>query len=269
MSPLTTTQLLKLSQTFAAGPFHSPRTLLDRLQRLAAGGFVRRFPLAIPSNRGGGLPHYYKLTPSGLRLLYGEGARPPSNSFFAPLAVTRHHHAHSLSEFLVTAAVAAHRHGFRLYDVHPENTLVLDVNGELLLPDCRFDLLGEHSRYRFLIEQDCSTETIHSAKHDDTIDRKLRLYDAHQDVAGERHRVVFVSSRSRDRVTHILDAAASIVRNPQRTLFLGVFLTDFVTAADPVGEPLLLDHRGQRHALLPGLVPTGHSAESPTFMASM
>src|SRR6185295_4155617 len=99
MGPLTTAQLQKLSSIFAEGPFQSPRTLLDRLHRLAAGGFVRRFPLAIVSARGGGLPYYYKLTPAGLRLLYGDNIQAPSKKFFAPIAIARHHHTHSLSDF--------------------------------------------------------------------------------------------------------------------------------------------------------------------------
>jgi len=256
MGPLTTAQLQKLSPIFAEGPFQSPRTLLDRLHRLAAGGFVRRFPLAIVSARGGGLPYYYKLTPAGLRLLYGDNIQAPSKKFFAPIAIARHHHTHSLSDFLVTTAVAAKRHGFRLADIHPENTLVLDINGEQLIPDTRFDLLGPEAGYRFFIEHDCSTETIHSTKHDDTIHRKLRLYDVNQDVSGDRHRVLFVTARSRERLTNSLDAAAAVVRNPQRTLFLGVYLPDYLAAADPVGELLFLDHRGRRH----GLVPLSRSA---------
>jgi len=253
MSPLTTAQLLRLSETFAAGPFVSSRTLLDRLQRLTRGGFVHRFPLAILSGRGGGLPHYYKLTLAGLRMLYGEDARPPSKQYFAPVAVARHHHMHSLSEFLVTTAVAAHRHGFRLSEIYPENTLILDVNGESLIPDTRFDLVGPGGRFQFLIEQDCSTETIRSKRHDDTIHRKLRLHDAYQEQAANRHRVVFVTSRSRQRLTHILDTAASVVRNPERTLFLGVYLPDYVQSVDPIGESLFLDHRGRWHTLLPNL----------------
>jgi hypothetical protein len=41
MSPLTVVQLVKLSRTFAAGPFTSARTLLDRLQRLRLPGAKR------------------------------------------------------------------------------------------------------------------------------------------------------------------------------------------------------------------------------------
>lgn len=250
MGPFTTAQLLKLSETFAAGSFRSSRTLLDRLQRLIAGGFIRRFPLAIIHHRGGGLPYYYKLTPSGLRLLYGEEARPSSKQFFSPVAVARHYHTHSLCEFLVTTAVAAQRRGFRMSETYPENTLILNVNGEVLIPDTRFDLVRDDQTYRFLIEQDCSTETIRSAKHDETIHRKLRLHDAYQDEVEQRHRVVFVASRSRERLKNILNAAANVVRNPHRTLFLGVYLRDYVNANDPLGEKLFLDHRGKRQALL-------------------
>lgn len=269
IGPLTTAQLLKLSETFAAGPFRSLRTLLDRLQRLTRGGFIHRFPLAILSARGGGLPHYYKLTLAGLRMLYGEDAQPPSKQFFAPAAVARHHHTHSLSEFLVTTAVAAHRHGFRMTDIYPENTPLLDIHGETLIPDARFDVRGTDGQFRFLIEQDCSTETIRSTKHDDTIHRKLRLHDAYQDQIRERHRVVFVTSRSRQRLANILDAATMIVRNPERTLFLGVYLPDYVNAVDPVRESLFVDHRGRRHALLPGLASEIRVADSLSLTASL
>ena len=141
MSPLTVAQLLKLSRTFAAGPFASTRTLLDRLQRLRLGGWVRRWPLAV-ARGSGGAPAYYKDAPQGLKLLYGEEAAPPTKQFFAEVAVSRHHHLHSLAEFLVHTAVAAHREGFRMVDVHPENTFVAEVKGERLVPDHRFDLVS-------------------------------------------------------------------------------------------------------------------------------
>jgi hypothetical protein len=52
----------------------------------------------------------------------------------------------------------------------------------------------------------------------DTWHRKIRLHDAYQDQVHERHRVVVVTTRSKARLAHILDAAASFVKNPQRTL---------------------------------------------------
>jgi hypothetical protein len=152
MSPLTAAQLLKLSITFTAGPFTSRRTLLDRLQRLRLGGWVRRWPLAL-ARRGGGAPDYYKITHQGLRLLYGEEARPPTKQFFAEVAVAKHFHMYSLADFLVHTALAAHARGFRMIDVHPENTFIAEVNGERLVPDHRFDLMNESGeRYRYLIE---------------------------------------------------------------------------------------------------------------------
>src|SRR5436190_15458978 len=116
MSPLTLQQLLKLSQTFAAGSFPSHRTLLDRLQSLRLGGWVRRWPLAL-ARRGGGAPHYYKIAPQGLRFLYGEEARPPTKQFFAEVAVAKHFHMYSLAEFLAHTAVCALAAGYRMVDV--------------------------------------------------------------------------------------------------------------------------------------------------------
>lgn len=252
MSPLTVGQLLKLSQTFAAGAFPSQRTLLDRLQRLRLGGWVRRWPLAI-ARRGGGAPDYYKITPQGLRLLYGEEARPPTKQFFAEVAIARHHHMSCLAEFLVHTVVAAHARGFRIVDVHPENTFVADINGEIIVPDHRFDLVNrEGERYRYLVELDNSTETIYSPRHEqDTWHRKIRLHEAYQDQCDERHRVVVVTTRSRARLDNIMSAAARLVRNPQRTLFIGTYLPDFQLSADAAREACFVDHRQRNLALVP------------------
>ncbi len=109
---------------------------------------------------------------------------------------------------------------------------------------------------RFLIELDCSTETIRSLKHDDTVHRKLRLYEAYQDQSSARIGVVFVTSRSRERLTNILTAAATVVRNPDRTLFLrrlSVGYSQTISGVTTRDCPLLLDHRGWQHPLLPCL----------------
>lgn len=252
MTPLTVAQLLKLSQTFAAGNFPSTRTLLDRLQRLRLGGWVRRWPLAI-ARRGGGAPDYYKITPAGLRLLYGEEARPPTKQFFAEVAVARHHHMHALAEFLVHTAVAAHTHDFRMIDVHPENTFVANIAGEQLVPDHRFDLVNDAGqRFRYLVELDNSTETIYSAKHEkDTWHRKIRLHDAYQDQCSERHRVVVVTTRSRARLDSILSAASQIIRNNHRTLFIGTHLPAYLSIDDAAVEESFVDHRKDSVSLIP------------------
>jgi hypothetical protein len=252
ISPLTLQQLLKLSQTFAAGSFLSQRALLDRMQSLRLGGWVRRWPLAL-ARRGGGAPDYYKISPQGLRLLYGEEASPPTKQFFSEVGIARHFHMYSLAEFLVHTAVCAHARGFRMVDVHPENTFVATVNGEKMIPDHRFDLVNaEGERYRYLVELDNSTETIYSPRHEqETWHRKIRLHDAYQDQTGQRHRVVVVTTRSRARLDNIMGAAAGLMRNPLRTLFIGSYLPPYLAADDAVGQPCMIDHRGNALSLVP------------------
>jgi hypothetical protein len=252
MSPLTVAQLLKLSCTFRAGAFPSQRTLLDRLQRMRLAGFVRRWPLAL-ARRGGGAPDYYKIAPLGLKLLYGEEAKPPTKQFFAEAGISRHHHLHSLAEFLVHTAVTAHARGFRMVDVHPENTFIAEVKGERLIPDHRFDLVSTTGeRYRYLVELDNSTETIYSRKHEhETWHRKIRLHEAYQDQCGERHRVVVVTTRSRARRDNILGAADRLARNQDRTLFVGTHLPDYLAVDDAAMSDCFLDHRGHPVSLIP------------------
>jgi hypothetical protein len=252
ISPLTLQQLLKLSQTFAAGSFLSQRALLDRMQSLRLGGWVRRWPLAL-ARRGGGAPDYYKISPQGLRLLYGEEASPPTKQFFSEVGIARHFHMYSLAEFLVHTAVCAHARGFRMVDVHPENTFVASVNGEKMIPDHRFDLVNsEGERYRYLVELDDSTETIYSPRHEqDTWHRKIRLHDGYQDQCHDRHRVVVVTTRSRARLDNILSAVARLVHNQLRTLFIGAYLPDILATEDAAGQACFVDHRGRPLALVP------------------
>lgn len=251
-SPLTVAQLLKWSGVFAAGGFTSQRSVLDRLQKLRLAGWVRRWPLAGIASRGGSAPDYYKLTPAGLQLLYGHAAAPPTKQFFAPIGVARHHHTNSLAKFLVHTVVAAYARGYRLCDVYPENTFVAEADGEKLVPDHRFDLVSvDGERYRYLVELDNSTETIHSHRDADNWQRKIRLHDRWQDLAGERHRVIVVTTRSRERCHNILTAAARLVRNPLRTLFYGVYLPDYLAEADATIARCFTDQRGRATSLLP------------------
>lgn len=267
-SPLTVAQLHKWSTTFAAGGFASQRSVLDRLQKLRLAGWVRRWPLAGIAGRGGSAPDYYKLTSAGLQLLYGHAVTPPTKQFFAPIGVARHYHTHCLAEFLVHTAVAAHARGFGMLDVHPENTFAVEIDGEKLLPDHRFDLANAAGeRYRFLIELDNSTETIYSQRDADSWQRKIRLHDRWQDLAGERHRVVVVTTRSRKRCRNILDAVGRGVRNPQRTLFYGVYLPDYLAAIDAVGQACFTDQRGRAVSLLPPLRVPPATSRSSTSLA--
>ena len=56
--------------------------------------------------------------------------------------------------------------------------------------------------------------------------------------------MLFVTTRSPERLTHILDLASQVMRNPLRTVLVGVFLDEYLNCADPFRQPVLTDHRG-------------------------
>lgn len=190
------------------------------MQELAAAGRLRRWPYAIA---GRGEPNYYTLTRHGLRILNGPDTEPATKRSFLPVAIARQQHTFALADFVVHTAVAAHRAGVALIDFQRENTVCLDAGGERVYPDAGFTLeFGGDQAYRFYVELDNRTERIKSKKDADSIERKLRVYEAVQDRTPERFRVLFVSLRGRQRVEHILAAARQITHKPKRSLVYGV-----------------------------------------------
>ena len=83
----------------------------------------------------------------------------------------------------------------------------------------------------------------------------MRGYDLHQSSTPSfdhgRFVVLFVTTRSSARLTHILQTAARIMRNPKRTLFLGVTLTVFLSHGEPLTAPLFLSPTGRAQNLIP------------------
>lgn len=250
--PLTVEQLLKLSSAFESHPFTSPRSVQDRLQKLCSAKWIRRWRYATTSR--GASPHYYKLTLLGYRILYGEDAEPLSKRQFQEIAIARHHHTVALSDFIVHTAVAADNRHYRMQGFYRENTLKLTVGAETLLPDCAFELASAQGRQlNFVVELDNSTETVRSEKDTESWNRKIRLYDELQERSfPRRFRVLIVTTRSSDRLTHILEAARSTVRNQKRSLFYGVHLAHYLGQQDAVVAPCFRDHSGRPASLLPG-----------------
>lgn len=253
--PLTAMQILKISVTFPL-PFHSSRSVHERLQKLRHAGWVQRWPYATAS--AGGSPHYYRLTPLGYQLLHGQAAEPPTKRHFSELALVQQRHTFYLAEFVVHTAVAAHRAGHRLARFYRENTLRLDVDGYLLLPDCAFEIHSPGSpQFNFLAELDNSTETVESPKDAQAWQRKILAYDRlQQRVHPHRFRVLILTTRSRERLTHILTAAARFVSNPQRRLFLGAYLPEYLAHEDALSQPCFRDHTGKGLLLVPPAPPT-------------
>jgi hypothetical protein len=249
--PLTVRQLMKLSESFNSAAFASLRSVQDRLHKLHAAGWVRGWRYA--TTGCGGAPEYYKLSLLGYRLLYGHQAIPPTKRYLAEIGLAHHHHTLSLSEFIVHTAVAAYRRGIRMVNFYRENTLRLAVGDEALFPDCVFELASPAGpTFNFLVELDNGTERVRSQKDTESWQRKIRLYDGLQNESyPHRFRVLVVTTRSGDRLRHILDAAAAGMHNPRRTLFYGVDLPDYLAEPGAVCAPCFRDHRGLPVVLMP------------------
>ncbi|MEX1096298.1 MAG: replication-relaxation family protein [Planctomycetales bacterium] len=248
--PLTVAQLLALSVTFA-DRFASDSRVRGRLQALRSAGWIQRWQYATTDR--GGAPDYYKLTLAGYRLLHGEGAEPPSKRAFHEIGMAHQHHTRCLAEFIVRTAVAADAQGLPMLDFCRENSLRLPIGAEALFPDCAFRLRLPDQSLHFVVELDNGSERIRSDQDVESWERKIRLYEAYQNQSTGRFRVLVITTRSRDRLERILRAASELSSNPQRTLFYGVHLDDYLHSNRPVTEPCFRDHRGRAVALVPAL----------------
>lgn len=260
--PLTASQVLKLSQSFAQ-PFTHERLVRRRLQVLAEAGWIRSWPYAIASR--GGSPHYNKLTRTGYRLLHGDDVKLPSRRHFEATAAGHHHHTRCLAEFIVQLTIAARKNHIVVRHFARENATKLETDGFTLFPDCVFQLLTPAGRtFNFMVELDNSTETVRSRLDVESIERKIRGYDQHQSQFTDsrdprRYCVLFVTTRSTTRLNHILDLAGMVVTNPRRTVFVGVSLEDFLSG-NPFRDAIQRDHRGLKRTLIPNI----DTAKRPT-----
>jgi len=245
--PLTVVQLLKLSQAFAR-PFTDERRVRERMLVLCTAGRVRRWLYA---TAGAGAQGYYRLTPLGYCLLHGSEAVPPVKRHFSPVALAHQHHTCRLADFVVHTAVAAHRAGIAFTGYYGENTVRLQVGEESLWPDASFQLvLPGGAAFGYFLEVDNSTERVRSDKDQDSWRRKILLYDRFQDSCGKRFRVLVATTRSRERLRHILDTAAETVQNRNRRLLYGIYLPAYLQEQDALRVPCFRDHLGRPTALL-------------------
>jgi hypothetical protein len=250
--PLTPSQLRKLSDSFDQ-PFSDDHILRRRLRLISEAGFIRSWPYAVASD--GRSPRYYRLTREGFRLLHGMNAVLPSRRQFEGLATGHHHHTLSLADFLVQTIVDAHRHNAIIQHVAPENSFRLEAGGFVLYPDLGFQVATPDGRsFHFVVELDNGTERVRTRRDVESIERKLRGYDAHQSQFSaddpDRYLVLFITTRGTQRLQHMLDLAGNVMTNPQRTVFVGCDLASWL-AGDPFKDALLVDHRGLKRTLVP------------------
>jgi len=251
-TPLTPAQLCRLSSTFIA-PFHDEHNLRRRLRRLHDSDLVRSWPYAIVTE--GRSPRYFKLTRNGYRLLYGADAAMPRRRYFEEISHGHHHHTIALTDLIVHIATTGHSRGVSLRHFARENSLKLEAHGFTLYPDSAFQLVTPDNRtFNFVVELDNGTERVRSQQDVESIERKLRGYDAHQSQFAasdpRRYLVLFVTTRSEHRLKHILDLADMVMTNRQRTVFIGVDQRTMVNS-DPFHDAIFGDHRGLRRTLMP------------------
>tara|TARA_R110002049_G_scaffold4601_5_gene32495 strand:+ start:687538 stop:688059 length:522 start_codon:yes stop_codon:yes gene_type:complete len=156
---------------------------------------------------------------------------------------------------VVHLIVTGHKEGIVVRHFARENSVKLEASGFSQFPDCAFQLVTKTGRaFNFVAELDNGTERIRSTKDVESIERKIRGYDAHQSQFAaddsKRYLVLFVTTRSESRIEHILKVVASVQRNPQRTVFVGCGLHKFLDA-NPISDSLFRDHRGLHRCMLP------------------
>ncbi len=220
---------------------------------MAQAGYVNSWPYAVATE--GRSPHYFRLGRDGYRLLYGMDSPLPKRRLFESIASAHHHHTFCLAEFVVHVVSSAHKAGYTVEHFGRENSVCIEAGSFRLFPDCSFVIRHPAGKtFPFVVEIDNATERIRSKLDVESIERKIRGYDAHQSQFGkfdpDRYLVLFITTRSKRRLQHILDLARMLMKQPQRTVFVGADLPTFL-AGDPFAQPVLTDHRGLKRTLVP------------------
>jgi len=251
-TPASSALILKASSCFAA-TFEDLRRVRERMQALAAGGWVRSSPMATTSRRAA---NWHRLTPDGYRLLYGADAVLPHKTTFMPMPPSRQEHTLWLAEVIVQTMVVAERSLLSINDYRRENSVVLSLGSETLKPDGSMQLQTADGRqFNFFLELDNGTEPVRSPQQRQSLERKIRFYERLQDAVlanwtggrrdapPPRYRVLFFT-RSTERMKYLLRTAHQIARNPDRRLCLGVSLAEYLSDSNPLRSPIAIDHHG-------------------------
>lgn len=264
-TPLTPAQLRQLSCTFIS-PFRDEHNLRRRLRLLAESGLVKSWPYALASE--GRSPRYFKLTREGFRLLYDDDTALPSRRVFEEISHGHHFHMYALAELIVHVAITAHDRGIILRHFARENSVKLEASGFTMYPDCAFQLVTAANRtFNLVVELDNGTERVRTRQDVESIERKLRGYDAHQSQFAvndkRRYCVLFVTTRSHARMRHILDLADMVTTNRERTIFIASDLQT-VVENDPFSSAIFHDHRGLKRTIIPSV--QSSQKKAPTSM---
>lgn len=257
--PLVAEQLLRLSTTFSR-PFRDIRRTRERLSDLARAGLVCRWPVA--SEAGSGRT-WYTLDNGAMPLLFGDERRRVRPR--RPLSLARARHTYHLSEFIVHTLISTHQNGGLITGFSPEGSVRLTIGEETVIPDSSFILEIGGRTLHYFIEMDEATERLKSDRSEENWQRKIRLYEAFQDLSKEkRFRLLVATTGGPLRVKNILDLAKSQARNPERTLVLAATLPSFLESRNPLTDAVFADHKGQPASVVPASIVTalGQQVES-------
>ena len=250
--PLTPNQLCKLSRSFVM-PFQDVHAVRRRLRKLAGIDLVRKFPYAVASF--GSSPAYYKLTRAGYRVLHGPDAVLPKRRYFDSIGQARHPHTRALVDLLIHVFVSVHSAGDRIQHYARENDVSLETTVGVLRPDAAFQIVSQQQVLNFVVELDNGTERVRSRVDTESIERKIRGYDSHsrgvKAFDSKRYVVLFVTTRSVERLKHMMAAASALVKNPNRRLFLGATLADLLQRTKPMHDTCFLSPCFQYESAIP------------------
>jgi hypothetical protein len=258
-TPLTAKQLTKVSRSFDQS-YPTEEKAQRRLRSLRDAGLVRGWRYATTEDGSG--PLYYKPTLESYRSVYGDHAVVPTKRFLQEIAIGRHQHTRSISDFIVHTTVSADDCGIAVTDFHPENTERITVDGSTLFPDARFSLQTSRETFCYRLEMDGSTESVNSTTSLHAWRRKLELYYQHAALNHNRYKLLVVTIKNSTRLPHILELAAQLNPNRAYSLVYGITLDDYLVENDPLSAPCFLNERCERIPLLRGLA--DHAADSPT-----
>lgn len=244
-----------LSHSFETAAFRDEANVRRRLRALQTAGLLNCWQYAIAGD--GRSSNYFKLTREGLRTLNGVDFNLPNRRYFEEIRPAHHWHTFCLAEFIVHLSTSAKQSGCTIESFARENTVALKSAAGTVYPDAAFLIRRPDGRvFPFCVEIDNSTERVRSKNDVESIERKLRTYDAHniQFAAHDpqRYIVLFVSTRSQRRIDHILLAASDVTQQPGRTVFTGCTLQSFC-GSNPFVVPVMRSHNGLQRTIIPAV----------------
>lgn len=257
VTPLTASQVRKVSETFASEPFRDERRVRERMQALGKAGLVRSWSAAIP---GGGLMAYFRLTVEGYRAALPDVVDGPPRVTLSEIAPSRVRHAMATAEAIVHALVACHEKAVALQTILGDGRLTLQVGEYRQQPDFHLQLGFGGRSFNLVFEIDNATEPLDS-RREHSIRTKILGYETYQDWVlrlwkesdhqGPRpgFRVVFLTTGS-ERANHILWLARELTRNPDRRLVYASTQDVFLGTSDAMTAPIFNDHHGHWQALV-------------------